>query len=202
MNKKNLFLSLALILALAALAGYTAPLASAAAESGAVPEASFIVQEEKTFTLEELAVFNGKNGQPAYIAVDGVVYDVTNGKGWKEGEHNGFAAGADITEAIMAAPHGVGTLKDLPIIGKLADPANAGLVLALEELAAFDGKDGRPAYIAVDGIVYDVTDSAFWKGGAHNGFAAGKDLTDEIKTKSPHGVAMLERVPVVGEIKK
>ncbi|NLG57268.1 MAG: cytochrome B5, partial [Clostridiales bacterium] len=29
--------------------------------------------------------------------------------------------------------------------------------MTLEELKAFDGKEGRRAYIAVDGIIYDVT---------------------------------------------
>ncbi len=36
----------------------------------------------KTFTLEELKQFNGQNGQPAYVAVDGVVYDVSNVGPW------------------------------------------------------------------------------------------------------------------------
>ena len=29
----------------------------------------------------------------------------------------------------------------------------------LEELAEFDGREGRPAYVAYDGMVYDVTES-------------------------------------------
>lgn len=70
----------------------------------------------------------------------------------------------------------------------------------LEELAQYDGKDGRDAYVAVDGIVYDVTNSKLWAGGDHNGFTAGKDLTEEIKNKSPHGVAKLNNVPVIGKI--
>lgn len=75
-----------------------------------------------------------------------------------------------------------------------------GLELTLEELAKFNGKDGARAYVAVDGIIYDVTDSAFWKDGAHNGFEAGKDLTAEIKEKSPHGVAKLENVKEIGKL--
>lgn len=74
------------------------------------------------------------------------------------------------------------------------------LVLTLDELAEFDGKDGSPAYIAVDGIIYDVTDSSMWAAGEHNGFEAGKDLTEEIKDVSPHGVSVLDRIPVVGKI--
>ena len=32
---------------------------------------------EKIFTKNELAQYNGQNGQPAYVAVQGVVYDVS-----------------------------------------------------------------------------------------------------------------------------
>jgi len=72
--------------------------------------------------------------------------------------------------------------------------------LTLEELAEFDGKEGRRAYVAVDGVIYDFTDSDAWGEGQHNGFEAGKDLTEQIKGESPHGVAVLERMPVVGKI--
>lgn len=74
------------------------------------------------------------------------------------------------------------------------------LVLTLEELAEYDGKDGRRAYVAVDGIIYDMTDSSAWKEGGHNGFQAGQDLTDAIKNDSPHGVGKLENVPAVGKL--
>ena len=81
-----------------------------------------------------------------------------------------------------------------------AASSQAGLELTLEELAKFNGKDGNPAYVAVDGIIYDVSASPAWKNGGHNGFEAGKDLTNEIKTISPHGVVKLENVPEVGRI--
>jgi predicted heme/steroid binding protein len=69
-----------------------------------------------------------------------------------------------------------------------------------DELKKYDGQNGNPAYIAVDGKVYDVTSVEPWKGGKHNGYGAGKDLTEEIKTKSPHGVAKLNGIPVVGTL--
>lgn len=52
------------------------------------------------FTLEELKKYNGKNGNPAYIAVNGKVYDVTNNSHWKNGEHHGYEAGNDLTEPL------------------------------------------------------------------------------------------------------
>ena len=92
-----------------------------------------------------------------------------------------------------------------PAAAPEASPAAAapegGLELTLEELAKFNGKDGQRAFIAVDGIIYDVTDSRAWKDGMHNGFEAGKDLTEEIKTVSPHGIGKLEGITQVGKLK-
>ena len=74
------------------------------------------------------------------------------------------------------------------------------LQLTLEELSQYDGQNGNPAYIAVDGVIYDVSNVSFWAGGQHNGFTAGADLTDAIKNVSPHGVSKLSGLPVVGEL--
>jgi predicted heme/steroid binding protein len=75
---------------------------------------------------------------------------------------------------------------------------------ALEELAQFDGKDGRPAYIAVDGVVYDVSDSQKWPSGAHTGCnlgaVAGQDLSDAIAQAPARMRSNLERMPVVGTL--
>ncbi len=77
---------------------------------------------------------------------------------------------------------------------------NGTLELTLAELAKYNGKDGQPAYVAVDGVIYDVSAYPKWKNGEHNGYSAGNDLTEIIKTKSPHGVAKLKGVPVVGKL--
>ena len=47
----------------------------------------------------------------------------------------------------------------------------------LQELSKYDGKDGNPAYVAVNGTVYDVTNNAAWAAATHFGLKAGKDLT-------------------------
>ena len=68
----------------------------------------------------------------------------------------------------------------------------------LEELKQFDGRDGRPAYVAFDGKVYDVTDSFLWVSGDHQGqHEAGKDLSSEMQF-APHREEVLERVKQVG----
>lgn len=77
------------------------------------------VEETMTYTLEELAAFDGKDGNKAYVAVEGVVYDVTGIPAWTGGTHNGNMAGQDVTEAIKNAPHGDSKLADLEVVGQL-----------------------------------------------------------------------------------
>jgi predicted heme/steroid binding protein len=70
------------------------------------------------------------------------------------------------------------------------------------ELARCDGRDGGPAYIAVKGKVYDVSDSFHWRGGRHHALhSAGADLTDSLKG-APHGSHLLDRVPAVGTLEE
>ena len=82
---------------------------------------STAVKAQVAMTLEELAKFNGQNGAKAYVAVDGIIYDVTNVKSWKGGKHKGYKAGNDLTVAIMKkSPHGTAVLKKLEKVGTLA----------------------------------------------------------------------------------
>jgi predicted heme/steroid binding protein/uncharacterized membrane protein len=71
-----------------------------------------------------------------------------------------------------------------------------------EELLSFDGKDGRPIYVAFKGKVYDVSHSPLWSSGLHmNRHPSGKDLSTEISA-APHGTEVFERHPMVGTLKK
>ena len=66
------------------------------------------------------------------------------------------------------------------------------------ELARYDGRNGRPAYIACDGKVYDVTGSFLWKDGRHQALHdAGRDLSAALGA-APHGDDLLDRCPLVG----
>lgn len=69
----------------------------------------------------------------------------------------------------------------------------------LEDLKQFDGREGRPAYVAYDGDVYDVTESAMWPDGDHEGMHdAGMDLT-EAQDDAPHDVHIVD-FPKVGTL--
>jgi predicted heme/steroid binding protein len=72
----------------------------------------------KVFTLSELAKYNGNNGSKSYIAVDGIVYDVT--RYFVNGYHQGMhLAGTDATAVFNASPHSKSMLSLLPVVGKL-----------------------------------------------------------------------------------
>jgi predicted heme/steroid binding protein len=71
-----------------------------------------------------------------------------------------------------------------------------------EELSTCDGRDGRKAYVAVNNKIYDVSTSALWEDGDHQGMhQAGNDLTQELAT-APHVRAVIERFPVVGHLEE
>ena len=70
-----------------------------------------------------------------------------------------------------------------------------------EELARYHGREGRPAYVAHGGKVYDVSGSFRWRGGRHQVLhRAGGDLTQELE-RAPHGPELLEKFPMVGTLK-
>ncbi|MGB9597204.1 MAG: cytochrome b5 domain-containing protein [Candidatus Poribacteria bacterium] len=70
----------------------------------------------------------------------------------------------------------------------------------LKELAEYNGRNGKPAYIAYKGKVYDVTESDLWSDGDHQGLhEAGRDLTKDMED-APHDPDELERFPIVGEL--
>ena len=76
---------------------------------------------QETFTLEELAKYNGKDGNPAYIAVNGFVYDVTNNAAWAAASHFGLTAGKDLTRAFNSCHADQPTiLNTLKVVGELA----------------------------------------------------------------------------------
>jgi predicted heme/steroid binding protein len=72
--------------------------------------------------------------------------------------------------------------------------------MTLDELKQFDGKEGRKALVAVNGRIYDVTDSPLWNDGNHQELhQAGRDLTEDLKG-APHVRMVMDRFSIVGEL--
>lgn len=72
--------------------------------------------------------------------------------------------------------------------------------LSLDVLARFDGKDGRPAYFAYRGEIFDATKSPLWKNGSHMGrHQAGCDLTD-VLSQAPHAEDKVLALPKIGRL--
>ncbi len=131
-NKVSLLLSVTVVVLFIAAAGCATPEEVQPAEDLIEPVEEEVAEvdedvaaepeSEATFTLDELAQYDGQDGRPSYIAVDGVVYDVTDVPPWSGGTHFGFDAGVDVTEALQsAAPHGAGQLGQAEVMGVLAE---------------------------------------------------------------------------------
>lgn len=74
------------------------------------------------FSADELAKFNGKEGNAAYVGYEGKVYDVSDIPAWKDGIHQGkYTAGQDLTDVLNnVAPHSSKFLTDkAPVVGTL-----------------------------------------------------------------------------------
>jgi predicted heme/steroid binding protein len=52
-----------------------------------------------------LALYNGTDKDFIWIAFQGLVYDVTKSRLWKNGKHYEHWAGQDLTEELKDAPH-------------------------------------------------------------------------------------------------
>lgn len=73
-------------------------------------------------------------------------------------------------------------------------------IFTLEELANYDGKDGKSAYVAVEGIVYDVTNNRTWAAATHFGLVSGKNHTQEFASCHAGQQSILQTLPVVGRL--
>ena len=173
------------------------------------------IQPQRIFTVEELAKYNGKNGAKAYVAVGGIIYDVTAISKWSGGNHYGITAGKVLDKefaqchsyklAIMEYAVAVGVLDNInkDSKSKIKNDSKSRDELRyykIEDIAKFDGKNGTLAYIVVDGTVYDVTSMNQWISGSHYGLTVGKDLTEYFKTCHKNETDILKKLRIVGTI--
>jgi predicted heme/steroid binding protein len=75
----------------------------------------------RTFTPAELSSFDGKNGNPSYVAINGTVYNVTNNAAWAAATHFGLTAGRDLTGEFASCHAGQPVLSRLQIVGRMQE---------------------------------------------------------------------------------
>lgn len=121
-NFKSILLSASTLLLLAACGTDTAEEEGAVTEDQTeeAAEQPISADDIETFTTEDLSEYDGKDGNPAYVAVNDVVYDVTNANGWEDGVHEGgIESGNAYGDEIDEAPHGDSVLDGLEVVGTL-----------------------------------------------------------------------------------
>jgi predicted heme/steroid binding protein/uncharacterized membrane protein len=96
----------------------------------------------KGLTPAQLAAKNGAEGNPAYIAHDGKVYDVSLSPLWEDGHHMGrHRAGEDLSAAFTEAPHGEEVFERYPQVGVLAAAAAEGAPDEAADAASCDARE-------------------------------------------------------------
>ena len=189
-------------------------------------------QATNVFTLEELSQYTGANGSTAYIAVNGIIYDVTNA--FDNGMHQGIQlGGTDATTVFAVSPHSQALLDTLPVVGTLVSnntitetttettsqavtTTTEGTetstsittteqttqvtlpVFTLEELSQYSGVNGTTAYIAVYGVIYDVTN--VFVNGMHQGMQLGGTNATGVFEASPHSMELLATLTIIGSL--
>jgi len=72
----------------------------------------------KKFNQDELILHHGEGADKSYVAYAGKVYDLSSSKKWKNGTHMKIHhAGAELTEAMLNAPHGPELLEEFEVVG-------------------------------------------------------------------------------------
>jgi len=75
---------------------------------------------------EELEKYDGKQNNKIYVAYAGKVYDVTESRLWRTGEHlKTHKAGHDLTRGMAAAPHGPEVLDKFKQVAELIEEKEA-----------------------------------------------------------------------------
>ncbi len=98
---------------------YQSPVTAVSANQSAVNNANSVGNNATSaalpiFNAQSLKKYNGQNGQPAYVAIDGKVYDLSSI--FVNGIHYGFFAGQDLSRAFQSQ-HVTSILSKFTIVG-------------------------------------------------------------------------------------
>lgn len=81
------------------------------------------MSELPIYTKSQLALRNGQDKPEIWVALNGLIYNVTESRLWRNGQHYEHWAGQDLTEELADAPHTEMVFEQFKVIGKLSPPA-------------------------------------------------------------------------------
>jgi predicted heme/steroid binding protein len=73
----------------------------------------------KIYSKQQLSLRNGQDKPEIWVAYQGVIYDVSESKLWRNGKHYEHWAGQDLTPELGDAPHTEKVFEKFLPIGKL-----------------------------------------------------------------------------------
>ena len=73
----------------------------------------------KVYSKQQLSLRNGQDKPEIWVAYQGVIYDVSESKLWRNGKHYEHWAGQDLTPELGDAPHTEKVFEKFLPIGKL-----------------------------------------------------------------------------------
>lgn len=73
------------------------------------------------YTKKQLALRNGQDKPEIWVAYNGVIYDVSSSRLWRNGKHYEHWAGQDLSDELKDAPHTVSVFEKFEAIGNLID---------------------------------------------------------------------------------
>ena len=144
-------------------------------------------------------------GSIIIMAITGTLLSIARVPGWWALFHTRFGILLTIKIVLFLIMVSTAVIVTFIIGPKLKKKKEQAIIehkqdLTPDELSQFDGKDGRPAFIAYKGNIYDVSGSKLWRGGIHlKKHLSGSDLTDVLKT-APHGEEKILVMSVVGKL--
>ena len=73
----------------------------------------------KEFTRSQLALRNGQDRPEIWCAYQGLIYDVSSSRLWRNGKHYEHWAGQDLTAELKDAPHTEKVFDKFKVVGRL-----------------------------------------------------------------------------------
>jgi predicted heme/steroid binding protein len=75
----------------------------------------------KEYTKAQLALRNGQDKDEIWCAYNGLIYDLTRSRLWRNGKHYEHWAGQDLSDELKDAPHTDMVFQRFDIVGRLKD---------------------------------------------------------------------------------